>query len=249
MDDLPEPTWRLLLGRGLPTLAIEGVLPVLVFYGVWRQTGLGPAVVASTVAAGVVVLVQIRRGMDVALAAVAMLFIAIQALVGVAAHSATVYLAQPVILSAAWGIAYLVSAGIGRPLIAVFAQAWYPFGPEFRATPVFRREFTMQSVVWGVFCLVRASARLAALLGAGVGGFLLVSFATGTPAFAALIAWGLWHARRTFARDDPESLPRADAQAEQAGESAADARSERGRLVAVFGLFAGEDRRANEPAA
>jgi hypothetical protein len=60
--------------------------------------------------------------------------------------------------------------------------------------------------VWGVFCLARAGARLAALLGAGVSGFLLVSFATGTPAFAALVAWGLWHARRTFSRVELEPL-------------------------------------------
>jgi len=31
VTDLPDPTWRLLLSRGLPTFALEGVLPVLVF--------------------------------------------------------------------------------------------------------------------------------------------------------------------------------------------------------------------------
>jgi hypothetical protein len=198
MSELPEPTWRLLLGRGLPTLAIEGVLPVLVFYGVWREAGLGPAVVASTVAAGVVVLYQLRRGMDVALAAVTCVFIVIQALVGLAAHSATVYLAQPVVVSGLWGVAYLVSAAIDRPLIGAFARAWYPFPPEFRASRVYRHEFRMQSVVWGVYCLARCGLRLWVLLTTGVGGLIAVSTISGAPILVALVLWGVWHARRVF---------------------------------------------------
>jgi hypothetical protein len=96
---------------------------------------------------------------------------------------------------------------IGRPLVGVFAQVWYPFGPMFRASAPYRREFGMQSLVWGVALLGRASLRLAALLGSGVGGFVLVSFATGMPLFVALVGWGLWHARRTFTR--LESAPSA----------------------------------------
>ena len=33
LDDLPDPTWRSILGRGLPQFAAEAVVPVLVFYG------------------------------------------------------------------------------------------------------------------------------------------------------------------------------------------------------------------------
>ena len=38
---------------------------------------------------------------------------------------------------------------------------------------------------------------------AGVGGFVLSSFATGTRLFFALVAWGVWHARRAFSRLEP----------------------------------------------
>ena len=41
----------------------------------------------------------------------------IQGVVGLVADSAVVYLAQPVIVSAIWGLANLVSAAIGRPLM------------------------------------------------------------------------------------------------------------------------------------
>ena len=179
---------------------------MLLFYVVWRKAGLGPAVLASTAAAGLVVLWQLRRGLDVALAAVTCTFIVIQALVGLAAHSATVYLAQPVVLSGLWGIAFLVSAAIDRPLIGAFARAWYPFPPEFRATALYRREFRLQSVVWGVYSLARCGLRLGILLTSGIGSFVVVSTVIGTPVMIALVFWGLWHARRAFgAPESPSS--------------------------------------------
>ena len=206
MSELPEPTWRMLLGRGLPTFALEAVLPVLLFYGVWREAGLGAAVVVSTAAAGAIVVVQARRGMDVALATATCVFIVIQAVVALAAHSATVYLAQPVVLSGLWGIAFLVSAAIDRPLIGAFARAWYPFPPEFRATALYRREFRLQSVVWGVYSLARCGLRLGILLTSGVGSFVIVSTVIGTPVIVGLVFWGLWHARRAFgAPESPSS--------------------------------------------
>jgi len=61
----------------------------------------------------------------------------------------------------------------------------------------------MQSLVWGVSCLTRASLRLLALLGSGVGAFVPVSSVTGMPLYFALVAWGVWHARRSFARLEP----------------------------------------------
>jgi len=186
----------------LPVFAAEGIVPVLVFYGAWKAWGLTAGIVAATTLSAAVLVWQVRRGRVAAVARLTLVFLAVQALVGIASHSATVYLAQPVVLSAGWGIAYLVSAAIGRPLIGLFAQAWYPFPADFRAAPPYLREFGMQSVVWGVFSLMRAALRLAALLGSGVGGFVLVSFATGAPLFVALVAWGVWHARRTFSRLD-----------------------------------------------
>lgn len=198
MNELPEPTWRLLLGRGLPTFAVEGALPIALFYGVWQTAGLAPAVIATSIAGGLIVVWQVRRGHDIALAGVTFVFLVIQAVVGLAAHSATVYLAQPVVLSAIWGFAYLGSVAVGRPLIGAFARAWYPFPPEFRASTVYRREFALQSIVWGLYCLGRAGLRLWMLLSSGVGAFVVVSFLTGTPILVVLVAWSLWHARRAF---------------------------------------------------
>jgi hypothetical protein len=107
------------------------------------------------------------------------------------------------VLSALWGVAYLVSAAIGRPLVGAFARAFYPFPPEVRASAIYRREFGMQSVVWGVFCFARSAVRLWALLASGAGGLLIVSLLTGTPALVLLVLWGLWHARKAFSAFEP----------------------------------------------
>jgi len=207
MTDLPDPTWRLLLSRGLPTFALEGVLPVLVFYVVLRASGLPAGIVASSLAAGTVVCLQHRRGQDIAFAAVTFVFIVVQSIVGLASHSATVYLAQPVVLGASWGIAFLVSAAIDRPLIGAFARAWYPFPAEFRVSRAYRREFRMQSVVWGVYCIASAALRLGALLVSGVGGLVVVSLAVGAPGQIALVGWCLWHARRALTGDARSEPP------------------------------------------
>jgi hypothetical protein len=198
--DLPEPTWAFLVRRGGPAFAIEGIGPVLLFYGVWHVAGLVAGVVVATGTSASVLVWQQRRGQGGWVATLTLVFLVVQAAVGLASKSATVYLAQPVVLSAGWGVAYLASAAIRRPLIGVFANAWYPFPAWFRASAPYKREFGLQSVVWGVYLLGRAALRLAALLNGGVAGFVVVSFATGTPFMFGLIGWGLGHARRSFAR-------------------------------------------------
>ena len=211
--DLPEPTWPSLLRRGLPLVTIESVVPVVVFYGAWRVGGLVAAIVAGTIVALAIAGWQMRAERGGAIALATAVFVVIQALVGLAAHSATVYLAQPVVLSVCWALVYFGSVLVGRPLVGVFASVWYPFPPEFRASAPFRREFGMQSVVWGVYCLARAALRLAVLLGSGVGSFLLVSVVTGAPFVIVLALWGVWHARRTFSRLEGPSVAASSAPA------------------------------------
>ena len=84
----------------------------------------------------------------------------------------------------------------------MLASAWYPFPQWFQQSAPYRREFRLQSLVWAAYCLARAAFRLYVLLHSGVGAFVLISFATGTPVLVALVFWGLWHARRAFGRLD-----------------------------------------------
>ena len=192
-----------MLRRGLPQFGGEAVMPVLVFYAAWKLGGLAVAIVASSAVYLALAAWLARAGRETGLIAISAAFVVIQAVVGLASHSATIYLAQPVVLSALWGLAYIGSVAIGRPLVGVLANVWYPFPPWVRAGRPYRREFALQSLVWGAFCLARAGLRLWALLESGVGGFVVVSILTGTPVVVALVAWSIWHAKRTFSRLAP----------------------------------------------
>ncbi len=202
LDELPDPTWRSMLGRGLPQFTGEAVAPVLVFYAAWEISGLTAAILASSLFSLLLASWLLRRRKDATLVAVGMLFVAIQAAVGLVSHDATVYLAQPVVLSGLWSLAYFGSVAIRRPLIGIFATAWYPFPDWFRASRPYRHEFGMQSIVWGCYCLLRAAFRLWVLLDSGVSGFVVVSVLTGPPLLVLLVVWGVWHARRSFSRLD-----------------------------------------------
>ncbi len=179
---------------------------MLAFYLGWRAVGLVVGIVVSSAVSVAIAGWLVRRGRDTGPVLLGVAFVVIQAAVALAAHSTTVYLAQPVVFSVLLAFAYVGSVVIGKPAMGVFASAWYPFPDWFRKSTPFRREFALQTLVWAAFMLVRAGVRLWVLLNAGVGGFVLVSLVTGIPPYVALVAWGLWHARRSFVQLDESDL-------------------------------------------
>ena len=128
---------------------------------------------------------------------------ALQSAVGLAAHSAVVYLAQPVLANAVWGFAFLISAAVRRPLAGALACAWYPFPGWFRQTEQFKRVYGVESVVWGVYMLLRSALRLAVLLQGSLESFLLVVLLTGTPIMLLLVAWSIRYAIRGLTTATP----------------------------------------------
>ena len=144
-----------------------------------------------------------RIGRDGLLVRLSLAFVAVQTIVGLLSHSATVYLATPVIANAIWGAAFLGSALVHRPLAGYLACAWYPFPRAFRETREFKRVYGMESVVWGLYLLARSALRLALLLAGSITGFLVVVFVTGAPTMLALMAWSVWYAVRRLSDDGP----------------------------------------------
>jgi intracellular septation protein A len=203
-ETLEEPTFWGVVSTGLPGFLREGFLPVAAFYGGLRLGGLATGIAASTAVSIVIYLYERRAGRDGLLVRISLGFVAVQGAVGLASDSATVYLAQPVLANAAWGLAFLVSALIRRPLAGALASAWYPFPRWFRGTEPFKRVFGVQSLVWGVYFLARSGIRLAVLLHGSLENFLLIVFVTGTPVMLALVVWSIRHALRNLAQVDPE---------------------------------------------
>jgi Protein of unknown function (DUF3159) len=207
-SDLPEPSFGSIFLAGAPRFARDAFGPVAAFYLGWKLGNLVIAIAAASAVGIALDLYERRRGRAGALALVSVAFVLVQAVVGLVADSAVVYLAQPVLVGAIWGVANIGSAIIGRPLAGVFADAWYPFPPVIKASHTYRRVFGIESIVWGVYLLVRSGIRMFVLTSGTIGAFAVVQIATGVPFTIALVAWSVWYATRAFERstewDDPD---------------------------------------------
>lgn len=188
---------------GLPGVLREGFLPLGAFYAGLELSGLAAGIVASALASVLIYLYERRRGRDALLVRLSLGFVAVQSIVGLVANSATVYLAQPVLVAAAWGLAFLGSVVIGRPLAGSLACAWYPFPQWLKESRDFKRVYAVESLVWGAYFIGRSALRLAVLLRGGIGGFLVVTFLTGTPVMVVLLVWSIRYAIRGLAETEP----------------------------------------------
>lgn len=193
---LTQPTFGGIFRTGLPGFLREGFIPLGAFYAGLRLEGLAAGIVAAAIASLLIYAYERRMGRDGVLVRISLAFVAVQSVVGLLAHSTTVYLAQPVVAAAIWGLAFLVSAAIGRPLAGALANAWYPFPRWFRETPEYKRVFGIESVVWGLYFLGRSALRLATLLNGSLENFLIVTLLTGTPVMILLMAWSVHYSLR-----------------------------------------------------
>jgi intracellular septation protein A len=190
---------ELMLGSG-PRFARDAFGPVLTFYLGWKLIGLGTGVIAATAVSIAAYVWERRRARSGLTASIGLAIALVQAAAGLAAGSARAYLAPPVIISAAYGLAFLGSVVIGRPLAGVFAQETYPFPPEMRASETYRRTFSRISLVWAACLLGRSALRLVILVRSSVDVFVLVNIVTGAPITVALMAWSIWYGVRAFRR-------------------------------------------------
>jgi hypothetical protein len=195
---LTEPSFGSIFRTGASGLLREGILPLGAFYAGLRLEGLAVGIVASAAASFLIYLHERRAGREGLLVRLSLAFVVLQSVVGLLANSTTVYLAQPVLAAAAWGLAFLVSVPLGRPLAGALACVWYPFPRSFRETAAFKRVFGIESLVWAAYFLARSALRLALLLRGSLEGFLAVTFVTGTPVMLLLLAWSIRYAIRSF---------------------------------------------------
>src|SRR5205085_12573580 len=116
------PTVQSVLRSGAPRFARGAFGPVGAFYLGWKLGNLATGIILASVLAVAIEMYEHRRGRRGSLALVAAAFVVVQGVIGLLANSAVVYLAQPVLVSAIWGVACLVSVPLRRPLLAVFAD-------------------------------------------------------------------------------------------------------------------------------
>lgn len=197
-EQLRKPSVGGIFRAGAPGLLREGMLPLGGFYIGLELGGLAVGIAASTAVSVLVYLHERRAGREGLLVRISLGFVAVQGAVGLLAHSTTVYLAQPVLIAATWGLAFLVSIPLGRPLAGALAHAWYPFPAGFRETPEFKRVFGLVSLVWGAYFLGRSALRLWVLLDGSLGSFFAINVVTGTPVMLVILAWSIRYSVRAL---------------------------------------------------
>jgi hypothetical protein len=191
----------LLLGSG-PRFARDAMGPVAAFYLGWKFANLTTGIVMATVVTVAAYIWERRQGRSGLAAAIGLSIALIQALVGLVSGSAKWYFVPPLIANTGYGLAFLVSVLIGRPLAGVFASDTYPFPPAVKGSDTFRRIFSRVSMVWAVYLLSRSALRIIALMHLGVEAFIVINVVTGLPFTAAIMAWSIWYGVRGFRRSD-----------------------------------------------
>ena len=191
----------LLLGGG-PRFARDTFGPVLAFYLGWKLGGLVVGIAASTALALGAWLYERRRDRPGLLARLTLAVIVVQALLGVVADSEVAFLAPQVLVNLAWGIAFLGSVLLRRPLAGVFAAEMTEMPPEVRASATYRRVFGRVSLAWGVYMVLRSALRFAVLMWLGVDAFVASNLLTGAPVMALLMTWSIWYGTRGFRTSD-----------------------------------------------
>jgi intracellular septation protein A len=199
---LPPITAKAILFGSGPRFARDAFGPVLAFYVLWKLWGLVPGIVAATVVALVAYRYERQQHRPALVVRIALVFVFIQALVGLWTGSAEIYLAIPVFVSAAYGLAFIGSIVIGRPLAGVFAEEMLTLPDEVKASRTHRRTFGLISLEWGLYMVARSALRLLVLVALGVDAFVAVGFVTGFPVTMALMSWSIWYGVRSFRRSD-----------------------------------------------
>jgi intracellular septation protein A len=203
----------ILLGSG-PRFARDAMGPMLAFYVGWRFVGLAAGIVLATVAAAAASEWERRHDRSGLMARIGLVLALFQAVLGLMSGSERLYLAQPVIINGLYGLAFVGSVVLRRPLAGAFADEVYPFPDFVRSSETFRRVFGRVSLMWGVYLLGRSALRLATLQSSSVEAFLGVNFITGMPLTALLLAASIWYGARGF-RESEEWGPAIKAMEEQ----------------------------------
>jgi intracellular septation protein A len=191
----------ILFGSG-PRFARDAFGPLAAFYVLWKVWGLVPGIIAATAVALLAFRIERRNERPGLVVRISLAIVAVQAAVGLISGSAEAYVALPVVVNAGYGLAFIGSTFLGRPLAGVFAEEMIALPDEVKASRTHRLVFGRISLAWGTYMVARAALRLVILAALGIDVFVAVSFATGFPITMALMSWSIWYGLRGFRRSD-----------------------------------------------
>jgi len=192
---------KTILRAGGPRFIANAGFPVIFFYLGWKTSGLVLGVVLATIVGVAAYAYERHKQRPGMVARLALAFVLIQGVIGLAFGSAKVYLAQPVVLNLLLGLVFLVTTLRGRPFAGEFADELFPFPAEVKGSDTFKGAFARVSIVWAVYFLLRSAIRLY-MLKWSVDAFVIINVVTGFPIVAILMSWSVWYITRYFRQSE-----------------------------------------------
>lgn len=133
----------------MPTLIEATLIPTVIFYAMIGPLGLMWALVAVAGWTFGSVLRRVARGHRVpGLLVLACFGITVRTGMFVWSGNVVVYFAQPVLRTILTAMAFALSAVVGRPIIARFADDFCPLDPDVRSRPAITRLFSRLTYQW-----------------------------------------------------------------------------------------------------
>jgi intracellular septation protein A len=182
-------------------LVLGSLLPVALFYVGYQTSGFSVAVVIVLIWSALVFTWHYRRtgGADV-FSATTFGFACVKAAAGLVSQNTWLYLAWPSLENLVYGTAFLGSALLGRPLLALYAERLYPISPKIRGSQTFQRAFLIVSAGWLVGHSLRAVVRLWLLAHLSLEIYLIADTVAGWPINVSLVAFTTWFPLRALRR-------------------------------------------------
>ena len=156
-----DTSFRSIFRAGAPRFARELFGPVAAFYIGWKLGNLAAGIVLASVVGNRARGVRAEeRSFEERSRSSRSPSCSCRRVVGLIADSAVVYLAQPVIVGAIWGIANIVSAA-DRPAARGCLRRRLVLRSRrvVKSSRTYRRVFGIESVVWGGYLLARSGVR------------------------------------------------------------------------------------------
>ena len=203
--------------RSKRAIVDTGLAPI-VFLVVNSFAGLEVAAVAAVAVAVCLMLERLLRRASPVNAVGGLVGTGIAVYIALRTGTAEGFFWPKVIQNAVYGVAFLVSVAVRRPLIGLLAQAVYRLPADYLKDPRVRPAYSVASLAWVVLFFTRAIVYTVLILAGKAGWLGAVVLVLGWPAFAATILFSYryvtWRLEKSGA-PDPDSFRTPDAAAPQ----------------------------------
>ena len=194
--------------RSKRAIVDTGLAPI-VFIVVNSFAGLEPAAVAAVAVAVGLMLERLVRRASPMNAVGGLLGTGIAVYIALRTGTAEGFFWPKVVQNAVYGVAFLVSVLVRRPLIGLFAQAVYRLPADYLKDPRVRPAYSVASLAWVVLFFTRAAVYTVLILAGKAEWLGAVVLVLGWPAFAGTIFFSYryvtWRLEKSGA-PDPESF-------------------------------------------